>query len=125
MAPGKGRRRRWILAGLLLVVAAAALRVALWKPRAVVGEAPRDGYTRAAGAVHVHTTLSDGGGGPEEVAAAARRAGLAFVALTDHNNVDAKPFEGYHEGVLVLVGSEISTTAGHLLALGIADPVYR
>ena len=27
--------------------------------------------------------------------------------------------------MLVLVGSELSTTAGHLLGLGIADPGYR
>jgi PHP domain-containing protein len=77
--------------------------------------------------VHVHTTLSDGGGTPEEVAAAARRAGLAFVAITDHNNLDAKPFEGYHDGVLVLVGSEVSTaSSGHVLGLGLReDPAFR
>ena len=45
--------------------------------------------------------------------------------ITDHNNVDAKPFEGYRDGVLVIVGSELSTTAGHLLGLGLADPTYR
>jgi hypothetical protein len=78
-----------------------------------------------AGALHVHTTLSDGGGSPEEVIAAAREAGLGFVAITDHNNLNAKPAEGYHEGVLVLVGTELSTTAGHLLALGLPDPVFR
>jgi hypothetical protein len=75
--------------------------------------------------VHVHTTLSDGGGTPEEVAAAARAAGLQFVVITDHNNVDAKPFEGYHDGVLVLVGTEASTTGGHVLGLGVSDPAYR
>src|SRR5207249_713703 len=41
------------------------------------------------------------------------------------NNVDAKLFEGYRDGVLVIVGSELSTTAGHILGLGIADPTYR
>jgi hypothetical protein len=125
VAPFKNRRARLILAGVVVVLGIGALRVVLWRPRAVVGEAPRDGYTRVAGAVHVHTTLSDGGGTPEEVAQAARRAGLGFVILTDHNNLDAKPSEGYHDGVLVLVGTEISTTAGHLLGLGIADPVFR
>jgi hypothetical protein len=73
----------------------------------------------------VHTTLSDGGGTPAEVAAAAKAAGLQFVVITDHNTVDAKPFEGYHDGVLVLVGTEASTTAGHILGLGVADPAYR
>jgi hypothetical protein len=77
--------------------------------------------------VHVHTTLSDGGGTPEEVARAARQAGLGFVAITDHNNLDAKAFEGYHDGVLVLVGTEVSTAAsGHVLGLGLReDPPFR
>jgi hypothetical protein len=105
--------------------ALALLRVALWRPLGLSGESPDDGYTRVGGVVHVHTTLSDGGGNPDEVVAAAQRVGLGFLVITDHNNLDAKPAEGYHRGVLVLVGSELSTTAGHLLALGIADPVYR
>jgi hypothetical protein len=77
------------------------------------------------GALHVHTSLSDGGGTPEEVATAARAAGLQFVAITDHNNLDAKPYEGWHDGVLVLVGTEISTNRGHLQVLGVRDPGFR
>ncbi len=121
----KGRPGRPLALAVLFVLGVLALRVALWRPLEVVGEAPRDGYTRVAGVVHVHTTLSDGGGTPAEVIEAARRAGLGFVAITDHNNLDAKPFEGYREGVLVLVGTELSTTAGHELGLGVPDPVFR
>ena len=122
--------RDTLLARLALVLAAAvlgvlAVRVALWRPLPVQGAAPDDGYTRVAGIVHVHTTLSDGGGTPEEVAVAAKKVGLRFVVITDHNNVDGKPFEGEHDGVLVLVGTEVSTTAGHVLGLGIPDPVFR
>jgi hypothetical protein len=122
--------RRRLLNLLLLAVAvligAGVAHVALWKPLSLVGLAPRDGYERAVGVVHVHTTLSDGGGTPEEVIAAAGRVGLDFVGITDHNNVDAKPLEGIHDDVLVLVGSEISTVKGHLLALGLEeDPAYR
>ncbi len=109
------------LAGALLLV----LRVALWRPLAVSGPLPDDGYVRVPGVVHVHTTLSDGGGSPEEVIRAAGAAGLRFVVITDHNNLDTKSFEGYHDGVLVLVGTEVSTTAGHILGLGIPDPVFR
>jgi len=69
---------------------------------------------RVPGVVHVHTTLSGGAATPDEVIAAAQAAGLKVVVITDHNNVDAKKWEGYHDGVLVLVGTEISTTAGHL-----------
>jgi hypothetical protein len=122
-------RRR--LAAALALAAAAALalflvRAASWRPLALAGQAPADGYARVAGVVHVHTTLSDGGGTPEEVVAAARAAGLSFVAITDHNNLDAKPLEGYRDGVLVLVGAELSTPAGHVLGLGLdRDPPFR
>jgi hypothetical protein len=108
------------VAGVLALV-----RVATFRPLPLSGASPADGYTRVAGVVHVHTTLSDGGGEPNEVIAAARNAGLGFLGITDHNNLDAKSFEGYHGQVLVLVGSELSTTAGHLVGLGIDDPVYR
>src|SRR5262249_34363995 len=61
----------------------------------------------------------------DEVLAAAKAAGLGFVVITDHNNLDAKRWEGYHDGVLVIVGTELSTTAGHVLGLGIPDPAFR
>jgi hypothetical protein len=98
--------------------------VALWRPYDVI-EKPLDDEPRAAGVVHVHTTLSDGGGTPEEVVAAAQRAGLDFLALTDHNLVAPKALEGYHDRLLVLVGTEVSTTAGHVLGLGVRAPGYR
>jgi hypothetical protein len=114
---------------LALLAAAAgalyALRVASWRPFAVHGDAPEDGLSRASGVIHVHTTLSDGGGTPQEVIAEARAADLDFVAITDHNHLEAKPLEGYHDGLLVLVGTEISTPAGHLLGLGLRRPGYR
>ena len=119
------RGRRWLLLGPLAIAAFLLLRVALWRPLAVSGAAPDDGFVRVPGVVHVHTTLSDGGGTPDEVIAAARAAGLRFVIITDHNNLDAKSVEGYHDGVLAIVGTEISTTAGHVLGLGIPDPVFR
>lgn len=111
---------------MLALLAAGALQVAVQGPLAVSGLAPDDGLVRVPGVVHVHTTYSDGGGRPAEVARAAKAAGLGFVAISDHNNLDAKPFEGYHDGVLVLVGAEISTTAGHVLGLGLREkPLFR
>ena len=104
-------RRGGALALLVLALAVLfALRVALRRPRDVQGPAPEDGYVRVPGVVHVHTTLSDGGGSPEEVIRAARAAGLRFVVITDHNNLDAKPFEGDHDGLLVIVrgGAQVS-----------------
>ena len=41
------------------------------------------------GAIHVHTTYSDGSGTVPEVAAAAQEAGLAFVILSDHDTLKA------------------------------------
>jgi hypothetical protein len=125
MKVARGRRFWLVLAGLVLL-GLYLLRVALWRPLLLVGGAPDDGYARVAGVVHVHTTLSDGGGTPEEVIRAAKATGLGFLGITDHNNLDAKPLEGYRDGVLVLVGSELSTPAGHVLGLGLdRDPAWR
>jgi hypothetical protein len=124
--PAPGRRWGLALLAALVVLGLALLRVALWRPLELEGSDPGDGYARVAGVVHVHTTLSDGGGTPEEVIRAAKAAGLAFVGITDHNNLDAKPLEGYRDGVLVLVGAELSTPAGHVLGLGLdRDPPWR
>jgi len=120
-----GRRRGLVWLVLALAAGIYAVQLARWRPLALQGNAPADGFTRVVGAVHAHTTLSDGGGTPEEVIAAARAAGLGFLVLTDHNNLDAAPLQGYHDGLLVIVGSELSTTAGHVLGLGIRDPIYR
>jgi hypothetical protein len=121
-----GRRGGLVLLAVLALAGLSLLRVASWRALALVGEPPGDGYARAAGVVHVHTTLSDGGGPPEEAIRAAKATGLAFLGITDHNNLDAKPLEGYRDGVLVLVGAELSTPAGHLLGLGLdRDPPFR
>lgn len=74
------------------------------------------------GAYHVHSTRSDGTGTIEEIARAAADAGLTFVVLTDHGNATRRPDPpAYHHGVLCLDAVEISTFAGHLVALGLAD----
>jgi hypothetical protein len=121
-----GRGGRLVLLAALALLGAWAIRVVLWRPLPLVGERPHDGWARAAGVVHVHTTLSDGGGTPQEVIRAARKSGLAFLGITDHNTLDAKPLEGYRDGVLVLVGAELSTPVGHVLGLGLdRDPPFR
>ncbi len=123
----RGRRGKLVFLAALALLGLSLLRVAVWRPLALVGESPDDGYARAAGVVHVHTTLSDGGGDARGGdPGRARRGALDFLGITDHNNLDAKPLEGYHDGVLVLVGSELSTPAGHLLGLGLdRDPAWR
>lgn len=127
MSNSKWRRWARVLFWALLAAGAVWLvRVALWRPLALTGEAPQDPYTRARGVVHIHTTCSDGGGTPEEVIREAKAAGLDFIGITEHNNLDPKSHEGYRDGVLVLVGAEISTPVGHLLGLGLdRDPAFR
>jgi hypothetical protein len=59
-APAKTGRRRIALLTLLAALALLLVRVAVWQPLAVFGEATSDGYVRVPGVVHIHTTLSDG-----------------------------------------------------------------
>ena len=102
-----------------MIPAALAVGPALtWRPPPLEGGPPRDGWARVPGAMHIHTTRSDGAGTPEEVARAAAEAGLGFVVITDHNTDAARSIAGYRDGVLVLVGAELSTHQGHLLGLG-------
>jgi len=79
-----------------------------------------------AGVVHVHSTYSDGTGTVPEIAAAARSNGLDFVLLTDHDTLAARDEgeEGWHDGVLVLVGEEVSPhRENHYLAFGLERPI--
>ena len=74
------------------------------------------------GAIHIHSIHSDGTGTIEEIAQAAKKAGLYWIIVTDHNNLDGK--EGIYNGVCVIVGEEISPEDGnHYLALDIKTPI--
>lgn len=61
-----------------------------------------------AGAIHVHTTESDGTRTLEEVAAIGKRAGLDFIMFTDHMNLNNRDNgkEGFYDGLLAVVGYE-------------------
>jgi hypothetical protein len=117
------RRRRWEALGVLLVLALGAgyCAVASLGPLvAGAGSPPADDLSEYTGVLHVHSSYShDGRGSVEAVAAAAGRAGVRVVFLTDHNTLaplaDGK--EGWHDDVLVLVGTEITTGSGYLLVL--------
>ncbi|MGH2897480.1 MAG: PHP domain-containing protein [Solirubrobacteraceae bacterium] len=87
------------------------------------------------GVIHVHHAPSHDSGAPfEDVLQAAGEAGLDFVVLTDHADVDVPgPIAGAeHAGVhrapngrpvLVLVGAEFASRDGHLLGLDIHQSV--
>jgi hypothetical protein len=79
-----------------------------------------------AGVLHVHSTHSDGTGTVPQIAAAARANGLDFLLLTDHDTLAARDRgeEGWHDGVLVLVGEEVSPRReNHYLAFGLERPI--
>ncbi len=61
--------------------------------------------------LHSHSTVSDGSYTPGEVVSMAVRAGLAGLALTDHDNIGGVTIAmqaGKREGILVVPGVEIS-----------------
>jgi hypothetical protein len=79
------------------------------------------------GAIHVHSTYSDGAGSVEDVIEAAKDAGLDFLILSDHNPLgkSARPLAGWHDDLLLIVGEEISTYEGHILAVGLQPHRYQ
>ena len=75
------------------------------------------------GNIHIHSHYSDGSGSINQIAEAAQQVGLDFIIVTDHFTLAGKKEEGYHHGVLVLVGMEINAECNHYLALNIDEEV--
>lgn len=127
-AGGPGPRLRRLALAALPLGGALWLLVPPGAPRAdpdLDAPPPGDAVAVVRGAVHVHSTWSDGSGTPDEIAAAAGRAGLDFVVLTDHGDGTRPPEPAtYRSGVLCLDAVEISTDGGHYLALGLPQAPY-
>jgi hypothetical protein len=108
-------------------VLAAAFLFALYPlpARPAVMRTPATPSPVARGSFHIHTNRSDGSGSPDTVAAAAARAGLNFIVLTDHGDGTRTPdAPQYRAGVLVIDAVELSTQAGHYIAIGIPQAPY-
>jgi predicted metal-dependent phosphoesterase TrpH len=79
--------------------------------------------------LHIHTLASDGTSGLEEILHhAVHVAGLDVIAITDHERIDAAVAAramaiGRGLPIEVVVGEEVTTLGGHLLALWIERPV--
>lgn len=113
---------------LLAVLGGALVALVTWRlaPPAARTLPAEPGTRVQRGALHVHTTRSDGAGSPEDVASAAARAGLDFVILTDHGDATRAPDAPRRvDGVLLIDAVEISTTGGHYLAIGLPRAPYR
>ncbi len=78
--------------------------------------------------IHLHSVHSDGTGTVRQIVRAGRRAGADVVMLTDHDTLAAKRAgdEGWHDGVLLLVGEEVSPPRrDHCLAFGVDTEIDR
>ncbi|MFJ8827968.1 CehA/McbA family metallohydrolase [Streptomyces sp. NPDC102467] len=75
------------------------------------------------GDCHVHSWYSDGRRTPAEIGALARAAGLDFINTSDHNTYSSHAHWADVAGddLLVMLGEEITTRNGHVVALG-TDP---
>lgn len=76
--------------------------------------------------LHCHTSASfDSLSRPENVARAAAERGLTHLAITDHDRVDAalRLRDNPPDGLAIIVGQEVRTTAGDLIALYIERPI--
>jgi predicted metal-dependent phosphoesterase TrpH len=92
----------------------------------VTGPAPAEGSAERFVDLHMHSTASDGVLAPAAVVAAARAAGLAAIALTDHDTLDGVAearAAGETLGLRVIAGVELSAHEGerelHVLGLHI------
>ncbi|GAB2754347.1 CehA/McbA family metallohydrolase [Streptomyces bullii] len=75
------------------------------------------------GDCHLHSWYSDGRRTPAEIGALARAAGLDFINSSEHNTHSAHAHWADVAGddLLVLLGEEVTTRNGHVVALG-TDP---
>lgn len=117
--------RRIGLGTILAAAAGASITVAVLPPVAGAAGSRDPAADLVRVAYHVHTTRSDGTGTRAEVAAAARRAGIDVVIVTDHGDgTRASDAPAYIDGVLMIDGVEVSTWAGHYVALGASASPY-
>ncbi len=73
----------------------------------------------------MHTRYSDGSGTVEDLVAAARTAGLRWIIITDHDTLEGKSYQGWHDDVLVIIGHEVTPDRNHFLALNVDEVIDR
>lgn len=82
---------------------------------------PGAGWYR--GDLHCHTFHSDAAGSPERLHESARRAGLDFLAVTDHNTITQRRYFDRHSTpeLVFLRGMEATTAEGHANVYGLDE----
>ena len=87
---------------------------------------PESSLHEIEGAYHIHTIFSDGRKSIDKIAKLAAKSDLDFIILTDHGNPNYESLQsqGWKEGVLVLAGSELSVSRGHLVGLNFNPPPH-
>lgn len=76
--------------------------------------------------LHCHTCFSpDSLARPEAVIAACRRRGIAKIAITDHNTIAGALAAARLAPDLVIIGEEIMTTQGEIIAWFVRDEVPK
>lgn len=103
---------------ILLLLATIVTKIVRYAPQA--GERG----VELTGALHIHSRHSDGSGEIGEIASKAAQAGLDFIVITDHGNPNRGRAVPPDRPVTIL-GSEVATSAGHLLALGYDDATFN
>ena len=78
--------------------------------------------------LHIHSLASDGVSSVAEILGAAQAAGLNAIAITDHDRIEAavalEALARAHESeVEVIVGEEVSSRSGHVVALFIEQRI--
>jgi len=78
---------------------------------------PTPGWYR--GDFHLHTTASDGKYTLQELLQLSKQAGCDFIAVTDHNSIQAFDQPYQENGLAIIPGIEVTLAEGHWNALGV------
>ena len=75
------------------------------------------------GIIHIHTIYSnDSVLKPLELLPYLKKYRIDYAIITDHNTIDAKIYEGFHENILFLVGEEVTPEEGnHIITFNIKN----